>query len=62
MSEHIEVNPYLTDRQLEVLDSYSTYLADGGFLPEWMLEFWEGKARQNPRPRTAHGPPGTSAT
>ena len=46
MSGHIEVNPYLSDRQLEVLDSYGTYLAGGGFLPERMLRFWEGKARQ----------------
>jgi hypothetical protein len=44
------VDPYLSDRQLEVLDSYGTYLAEGGFLPERMLKFWEGKARQNPRP------------
>jgi len=50
MSEHIEVDPYVSDRQLEVLDSYGTYLAGGGFLPERMLKFWEGKARQNPRP------------
>ena len=48
MSEHLEVDPYVTDRQLEVLDSYGTYLADGGFLPERMLKFWEAKARQNP--------------
>jgi hypothetical protein len=48
MSEHIEVDPYVADRQLEVLDSYGTYLADGGFLPERMLKFWEGKARQSP--------------
>jgi hypothetical protein len=37
-----------------VLDSYGTYLAEGGFLPERMLKFWEGKARQSPggeRPR-----------
>ena len=47
MSEHIEVEPYLSDCQLEVLDSYGTYLADGGFLPERMLKFWEGKARQS---------------
>ncbi|MDX6339606.1 MAG: eukaryotic-like serine/threonine-protein kinase [Streptosporangiaceae bacterium] len=54
MSEHIEVDPYVADRQLEVLDAYGTYLADGGFLPERMLRFWEGKARQSPggeRPR-----------
>jgi hypothetical protein len=55
MSGHIEVEPYLSDCQLEVLDSYGTYLADGGFLPERMLKFWEGKARQSlggesPRP------------
>jgi len=47
MSEHIEVDPYVSDCQLEVLDSYGTYLADGGFLPERMLKFWEGKARQS---------------
>jgi hypothetical protein len=53
MAEHIEVEPYVSDRQLEVLDSYGTYLADGGFLPERMLKFWEGKARRGqdgPRP------------
>ena len=50
MSEHIEVDTYLSDRQLEVLDSYGTYLAEGGFLPERMLNFWEGKARQSPHP------------
>jgi hypothetical protein len=48
MSEHIGVDPYVADRQLEVLDSYGTYLAEGGFLPELMLKFWEGKARQSP--------------
>ena len=48
MSGHIEVGPYVSDCQLEVLDSYGTYLADGGFLPERMLKFWEAKARQGP--------------
>jgi hypothetical protein len=48
MSEHIEVDPYVSGSQLEVLDSYGTYLAGGGFLPERMLEFWEAKARQSP--------------
>ena len=48
MSEHIEVDPYVSVCQLEVLDSYGTYLADGGFLPERMLKFWEAKARQSP--------------
>ena len=64
MSEHLEVDPYVTDRQLEVLDSYGTYLADGGFLPERMLKFWEAKARQNPggEPGRSPVPPGTSAT
>ena len=33
-----------------MLDSYGTYLADGGFLPERMLKFWETKARQSPGP------------
>ena len=50
MSAHLEVGPYLSDCRLEVLDSYGTYLAGGGFLPERMLQFWEAKARQNPRP------------
>ena len=50
MSEHIEVDPYVSVCQLEVLDSYGTYLADGGFLPERMLKFWETKARQSPGP------------
>ena len=48
MSAHIEVGPYVSVCQLEVLDSYATYLADGGFLPARMLEFWAGKARQSP--------------
>lgn len=48
MSERLEVDSYLSVSQLEVLDSYSTYLADGGFLPERMLKFWEAKARQGP--------------
>jgi hypothetical protein len=48
MSEHLDVDPYVSVRQLEVLDSYGTYLAGGGFLPERMLRFWEGKARQSP--------------
>jgi hypothetical protein len=48
MSEYIEVDPYVSVRQLEVLDSYGTYLADGGFLPERMLRFWEAKARYSP--------------
>ena len=48
MSEHLEVDPYVSVCQLEVLDSYGTYLADGGFLPERMLKFWEAKARQSP--------------
>lgn len=50
MSGQIEVQPYVANRQLEVLDSYSTYLAGGGFLPDRMLEFWEAKARQSPMP------------
>jgi hypothetical protein len=49
MSEHIEVDPYVSVRQLEVLDSYGTYLAGGGFLPERMLQFWEAKARLSPQ-------------
>jgi hypothetical protein len=48
MSRHIEVDPYVSLCQLEVLDSYATYLADGGFLPVRMLEFWAGQARQSP--------------
>jgi len=47
MSEHIEVGPYVSVSQLEVLDSDGTYLAGGGFLPERMLRFWEAKARQS---------------
>lgn len=56
MSEHLEVGPYVSGRQLEVLDSYVTYLAGGGFLPERMLRFWEDKARQSPGP--VHARPG----
>jgi hypothetical protein len=48
MSQYIEVDPYVSVSQLEVLDSYGTYLAGGGFLPARMLEFWEAKARQSP--------------
>jgi hypothetical protein len=50
MSERIEVDPYVSVCQLEVLDAAGTYLAGGGFLPERMLSFWEGKARQGPAP------------
>jgi MEDS: MEthanogen/methylotroph, DcmR Sensory domain len=49
LAGQVEVGPYLAGRQLEVLDSYGTYLADGGFLPERMLKFWEAKARSGPR-------------
>ncbi len=52
LAEGLEVGPYLAGRQLEVLDADGTYLAEGGFLPERMLKFWEAKARQ--------GPPGDS--
>jgi hypothetical protein len=31
-----------------VLDADGTYLAEGGFLPERMLKFWEAKAWQGP--------------
>ena len=48
MSEHIQVDRYVWASQLEVLDAARTYLADGGFLPERMLSFWEAKARQGP--------------
>jgi hypothetical protein len=48
MSEQIEVGPYVSVSQLEVLGAADTYLADGGFLPERMLSFWEAKARQGP--------------
>lgn len=47
MSRYIEVGGYLSDRRLEVLDSYGTYLADGEFLPERMLRFWAAAARQS---------------
>ena len=50
MSEHVEVDSYVSVSQLEVLDSYGTYLAEGGFLPERMLKFWEAKARLSPWP------------
>jgi hypothetical protein len=49
MSGHIEVDPFLSVSQLEVLDSAGTYLAEGDFLPERMLKFWEAKAHQGPR-------------
>lgn len=48
LSDRIDVHPYVSVRQLEVLDSDGTYLAEGGFLPERMLAFWEAKARQGP--------------
>lgn len=53
LSEQLEVGPYMSASQLEVLDSESTYLAGGGFLPGRMLKFWEAKARQGPRGREA---------
>lgn len=40
LDTQIDVGSYLSDKQLEVLDSDRTYLADGGFLPARMLEFW----------------------
>lgn len=49
LAGRLAVEPFVSARQLEVLDSESTYLADGGFLPGRMLEFWEAKARQVPR-------------
>jgi hypothetical protein len=48
LGERIEVGPFVSGRQLDVLDAESTYLADGGFLPERMLKFWEAKAQQGP--------------
>jgi DcmR-like sensory protein len=48
LAERVEVGPYVSGRQLEVLDADGTYLAEGGFLPERMLKFWEAKARQGP--------------
>jgi len=48
MSEHIQVDRYVSASQLEVLDAAGTYLADGGFLPERMLGFWEAMARRGP--------------
>jgi hypothetical protein len=48
LGERIEVGPFVSSRQLDVLDAGSTYLADGGFLPERMLKFWEAKAQQGP--------------
>jgi hypothetical protein len=56
MSAHLEVDPYLSASQLEVLDAEGTYLADGGFLPERMLKFWEAKAHQGPRGPGRPGP------
>ena len=61
MSEQVEVEPYVSVSQLEVLDAAGTYLAGGGFLPERMLTFWEAKARQVPA-RKGLVSPGTSAT
>jgi hypothetical protein len=48
LAEQLEPGPYVSVSQLEVLDSESTYLADGGFLPGRMLQFWEARARQGP--------------
>ena len=53
MAEQVDVGPLVAGSQLEVLDSDSTYLAGGGFLPERMLRFWEGRARQVPVPEGA---------
>ena len=62
MSERSRWTPMSSVCQLEVLDSYGTYLADGGFLPERMLKFWEDKRPGRPRARTGRYRPGTSAT
>jgi hypothetical protein len=45
LEQSVATEPYLSASQLEVLDSESTYLAGGGFLPDRMLQFWEEKAR-----------------
>ena len=45
LGERVEVQPYVDARQLEVLDSDSTYFDGGGFLPARMLQFWASKAR-----------------
>lgn len=39
-----EVGALVREGQLEVLDSEGTYFADGGFLPDRMLSFWNDKA------------------
>lgn len=45
LSETVDVTTCCDQGQLEVLDSDSTYLDGGGFLPQRMLEFWASKAR-----------------
>jgi MEDS: MEthanogen/methylotroph, DcmR Sensory domain len=44
LADRTDVDQHLADGRLEVLDSDETYFAKGGFLPEEMLKFWEGKA------------------
>ncbi|MDQ3576129.1 MAG: MEDS domain-containing protein [Actinomycetota bacterium] len=44
-AESVDVTTCCEQGQLEVLDSDSTYLDGGGFLPQRMLEFWASKAR-----------------
>ena len=45
LAESFDVQPFVDDEQLEVLDSDSTYFEGGGFLPQRMIEFWASKAR-----------------
>lgn len=45
LSESLDVESYVSAGQLEVLDSYGTYTAGGGFRPSRMLTFWETRAR-----------------
>jgi MEDS: MEthanogen/methylotroph, DcmR Sensory domain len=44
LADYVDVDRHLDEGRLEVLDSDETYFARGGFLPEEMLRFWEGKA------------------
>lgn len=41
----VDVERYVDAGQLEVLDSDTTYLEGGGFLPERMLRFWAARAQ-----------------
>lgn len=44
LADLVDVDEHVDGGRLEVLDSDQTYFARGGFLPDEMLKFWEGKS------------------